>query len=83
MAAQLTADGMWRLTYGDVYGLSREEYLKRLPQRYAEILPGHPQPDEYKIVAASPYKLQQRCAPSLRVGRFLLVADAGHLCNPL
>jgi 2-polyprenyl-6-methoxyphenol hydroxylase-like FAD-dependent oxidoreductase len=27
--------------------------------------------------------LHQRCADSFRVGRFLLAADAAHLCNPL
>lgn len=26
--------------------------------------------------------MHQRCAPSFRVGRVLLVADAAHLCNP-
>jgi len=30
----------------------------------------------------SPYKIHQRCAEKFRVGRFLLVADAAHLCNP-
>ncbi|RDL31769.1 uncharacterized protein BP5553_09171 [Venustampulla echinocandica] len=82
MAARITADGMWRVTYGDKWGLSTEEYLKRQPQRYEEILPGSPKPGDYKLVGASPYKLHQRCAESMRVGRFLLAADAGHLCNP-
>ena len=50
--------------------------------RFEKILPGNPKPGEYKLVSRSPYKLQQRCAPSFREGRFLLVADAAHLCNP-
>jgi len=83
MAAKITKDGLWRLKYGDVSGLSNQEYLKRQPMRYEELLPGNPKPGDYKLVGASPYKLQQRCAPSLRVGRFILVADAAHLCNPL
>lgn len=82
MAAKITTDGLYRVTYGDIPGLSREEYIARQPQRYEEILPGNPKPGEYRITNISPYKLQQRCAPSFRLGRILLAADAAHLCNP-
>jgi len=83
MAAKITNDGLWRVTYGDSEGLSKEELVKRQPLRYEQILPGHPKPGEYKLISMSPYKLQQRCAPSFRVGKIVLVADAAHLCNPL
>lgn len=83
MAARITTDGLYRVSYGDIPGLSREEYLARQPQRYEEILPGNPKPEEYRITNISPYRLQQRCAPSFRVGKILLAADAAHLCNPL
>ena len=83
MAAKITKDGLWRVTYGDVWGLSTEEYLERQPMRYEKILPGNPKPGDYKLVSASPYKLHQRCSPSMREGRICLVADAAHLCNPL
>ncbi|KAF2009652.1 FAD/NAD(P)-binding domain-containing protein [Aaosphaeria arxii CBS 175.79] len=82
MAAKITTDGLWRVTYGDDAGLSREEIVKRQPARYESILPGNPKPGDYKLISMSPYKLQQRCAPSFRVGKILLVADAAHLCNP-
>ncbi|KAF2117172.1 hypothetical protein BDV96DRAFT_598104 [Lophiotrema nucula] len=82
MAAKITTDGLWRVTYGDSEDLSREELIERQPKRYEEILPGAPKPGDYKLVGMSPYKLQQRCAPSFRVGKILLVADAAHLCNP-
>ncbi|KAJ5308850.1 hypothetical protein N7508_004229 [Penicillium antarcticum] len=82
MAARITKDGLYRVTYGDVPGLSREEYIARQPARYEEILPGSPKPGDYRITNISPYKLQQRCAPSFRDGRVLLAADAAHLCNP-
>ncbi|KAF2870017.1 hypothetical protein BDV95DRAFT_608040 [Massariosphaeria phaeospora] len=82
MAARITTDGLWRVTYGDDDNLSREELIKRQPLRYEQILPGNPKPSDYKLVSMSPYKLQQRCAPSFRVGKVLLVADAAHLCNP-
>ncbi|KAH7397379.1 hypothetical protein BKA66DRAFT_241024 [Pyrenochaeta sp. MPI-SDFR-AT-0127] len=82
MAAKITNDGLWRVTYGDDESLSRDELIRRQPQRYEEILPGNPKPSDYKLISMSPYKLQQRCAPSFRVGKILLVADAAHLCNP-
>lgn len=73
---------MWRITYGDTPGLSREELIARQPAKFEAFLPGHPKPGEYKVVNISPYKIHQRIAPRMRVGRFLLAADAGHLCNP-
>ncbi|KAL4752389.1 hypothetical protein BDW72DRAFT_211985 [Aspergillus terricola var. indicus] len=82
MVARITNDGLYRVTYKDIPNLSREEYISRQPKRYEEILPSHPKPHEYKITNISPYKLQQRCAPSFRVGHVLLAADAAHLCNP-
>jgi 2-polyprenyl-6-methoxyphenol hydroxylase-like FAD-dependent oxidoreductase len=83
MAARITDDGLYRVSYCDIPGLTKEEYIARQPQRWEEILPGNPKPDQYKIVNLNPYKLQQRCAPSFRVGRIVLAADAAHLCNPL
>ncbi|KAF2657743.1 FAD/NAD(P)-binding domain-containing protein [Lophiostoma macrostomum CBS 122681] len=82
MAAKITTDGLWRVTYGDDAGLSREEIVKRQPLRFEKILPGNPKPGDYQLKSMSPYKLQQRCAPSFRVGKIVLVADAAHLCNP-
>jgi hypothetical protein len=82
MAAKITTDGLWRVTYGDDAGLSREELIARQPARYEKILPGNPKPGDYNLVSMSPYKLQQRCAPSFRQGKVVLVADAAHLCNP-
>ena len=83
MAARITNDGLWRVTYGDDASLGRDEIVKRQPKRYEVILPGSPKPGDYQLVGISPYKLQQRCAKSFRVGKVLLVADAAHLCNPL
>ncbi|KAK4182432.1 para-nitrophenol 4-monooxygenase [Podospora australis] len=82
MAARITKDNLYRITYGETPGLSREEYIARQPAIFEKILPGHPKPDEYKVITISPYKMHQRCAPKFRVGRILLAADAAHLCNP-
>ncbi|RFU29009.1 hypothetical protein B7463_g7319, partial [Scytalidium lignicola] len=82
MAAKITKDGLWRVTYGDEPGLTREQYIERQPMRFEQLLPGQPKQTDYKIVNISPYKMHQRCAPKLRLGRILLAADAAHLCNP-
>ncbi|KAI8624194.1 FAD binding domain-containing protein [Xylariaceae sp. FL1651] len=82
MAAKITPDGLYRVTYGESPGLSWEEMKARQPWKYEMMLPGHPKPGDYKLVNMSPYRMHQRCAPAFRVGRILLVADAAHLCNP-
>ncbi|KAK0264466.1 hypothetical protein B0A54_13838 [Friedmanniomyces endolithicus] len=82
MVAKISNNGMLRVTYGEDGNLTREEMLKRQPEKYKAILPGKPEPHEYTIVNFSPYKIHQRLAEKLKVGRFLLAADAAHLCNP-
>ena len=82
MAARISRDGMWRVSYGEVNGLTRDEYIERQPHKYETMLPGHPKPGDYRLTNINPYKLHQRCAEKFRVGRFLLAADAAHLCNP-
>ncbi|KAK5551683.1 hypothetical protein LTR46_010278 [Exophiala xenobiotica] len=82
MAARIGKDGLWRITYGEKPGLTMEQLRERLPAKFKTFLPGHPEPDQYKVVNFSPYKIHQRLAPSMRVGRFCLAADAAHLCNP-
>lgn len=83
MIAQLANDGLLRITYGEDVGLTTEEMRARQPWKYKQFVPGAPDPDEYQLINFSPYKIHQRCAEKLRVGRFLLAADAAHLCNPL
>jgi len=78
MAAKITSDGLYRVTYGELPGLTNEELRQRQPEKFRTMLPGHPGPEEYKIVNFSPYRIHQRVAPSMRVGRFCLAADAAH-----
>ncbi len=82
MAARIGKDGLYRITYGEIPGLSLEQMKERQPWKFKEMLPGNPDPNEYKIVNFSPYKIHQRLAEKMRVGRFCLAADAAHLCNP-
>lgn len=83
MIAQITKDGMLRITYGEETGLTVEQMRERQPWKYKLFVPGAPDPEEYEIVSFSPYKIHQRCAERFRVGRVCLAADAAHLCNPL
>lgn len=83
MAARITKDGLWRVSYGEKPGKTREQLREELPSKFEAILPGHPKPEQYKVANFSPYKIHQRVAEKMRVGRFLLAADAAHLCNPL
>ncbi|EKD15703.1 uncharacterized protein L3040_004009 [Drepanopeziza brunnea f. sp. 'multigermtubi'] len=82
LVAKIQNDGLLRVIYGDIPGLTREEYIARQPMKFKHFLPGRPDPDQYRVVSISPYRVHQRCAKRLREGRFLLVADAAHLCNP-
>ncbi|KAL1614304.1 hypothetical protein SLS54_009871 [Diplodia seriata] len=82
MAARISKDGMWRVTYGEASGLSRDELLARQPGKFEKMLPGNPKPHQYKVVSISPYRIHQRMAEKMRVGRILLAADAAHLVNP-
>lgn len=83
MAAKISKDGLWRVTYGEKAGLTFDEMRERLPAKFEAMLPGHPKPEEYKLANFSPYKVHQRLAKSMRVGRFLLAADAAHCeCSP-
>jgi 2-polyprenyl-6-methoxyphenol hydroxylase-like FAD-dependent oxidoreductase len=77
--ARLGRENLWRVTFGEDAGLAEEQVYERIPQHYGRLLPA---PDPYRIVAAAPYRVHERCAPRFRVGRVLLAGDAAHVCNP-
>ena len=79
VVAQLDGEGLWRLTYHESADEPVETFMERLPAKFAGFMPaGAP----YRIKAASPYVIHQRCAERLRVGRVLLAGDAAHATNP-
>lgn len=82
MAAKITTDGLWRVSYGEDTKLTLEEVKAYQPAKYERMLPGHPKPGDYKLLNVSPYRIHQRCSDSFYVGRICLAADASHLCNP-
>ncbi|HEY1961948.1 MAG TPA: FAD-dependent oxidoreductase [Rhizomicrobium sp.] len=79
VAARLGRDNLWRVTFGEDADLPEEDVLARIPDHYAAILPGN---EPYRLAAWSPYRVQERCATTFRVGRVLLAGDAAHACNP-
>ncbi len=85
MVARISTDGMWRVSYGEIPGLSDEELIARQPMKFQKMFPGHPTADsgEYRLTNISPYKVHQRLAERMRVGRILLAADAAHCKCPM
>ncbi|KFY94446.1 hypothetical protein V500_03255 [Pseudogymnoascus sp. VKM F-4518 (FW-2643)] len=83
MASRISKDGLWRVTYGEPNGYTRDELVARQPEKFRVMLPGNPTPEQYTLANISPYKVHQRLAESMRVGRFMLAADAAHICNPM
>jgi len=79
VVARLGRENLWRVTYGEDAELAEADVYARIPQHYAAVFPGN---EPYHIVAWSPYRVQERCAPRFRVGRALLAGDAAHACNP-
>ena len=83
MVARLTKNpdpnglSWWRVSYGEI-SATREELIARQPMKFEAMLPGHPKPGDYELAAVSPYRIHQRLAKSLHIGRFLLAADAAH-----
>ncbi|TAQ83484.1 hypothetical protein B7494_g8191 [Chlorociboria aeruginascens] len=82
MAAKITNDGMWRVSYGEPVDMPWDEVLKNQPKKYEIMLPGSPKQGDYELASIYPYRIHQRCAERFRVGRVCLAADAAHLCNP-
>ncbi|KAL5622318.1 hypothetical protein FOBRF1_001568 [Fusarium oxysporum] len=78
----MSKDGLWKVTYGEIPGLSKEQYLERQAWKFETMLPGNPKPKDWNCTASSPYKWHQRLPESLRVGNILLAGDSAHLCNP-
>ena len=76
------AKNLWRISYGELPGLSNEELMDRQEMKFEKMLPGHPKPDQYKVLSKAPYRVHQRIVDTMKKGRVMLAADAAHLCNP-
>lgn len=84
LIARRGKDGrLWRVTYGDIPGLTDEEYVQRRPWHMEAMLPGHPKPGEYQIEQTNIYDIHNRCVEKMKVGRILLCGDSAHVNNPM
>jgi 3-(3-hydroxy-phenyl)propionate hydroxylase/6-hydroxy-3-succinoylpyridine 3-monooxygenase len=79
IVARIDRAGLWRVTYCEDAALPEETVADRIPEYFAEVLPGE---KSYELQAFSPYKMHQRTASSFRSGRVVLAGDAAHLTNP-
>jgi 3-(3-hydroxy-phenyl)propionate hydroxylase/6-hydroxy-3-succinoylpyridine 3-monooxygenase len=68
----------WRVTFVEDPSLPAEQLPQRISQMFARLLPAVP----YEVQAYSPYRMHQRVADRMRVGRVMLVGDAAHVTNP-
>ncbi|KPI34748.1 Para-nitrophenol 4-monooxygenase [Cyphellophora attinorum] len=82
LCSRINGKDLWRVAYVEQPDLTLEDYKARLHPKLKALLPGNPDPEQYTVEAMNPYRIHQRLAPSLRVGRFLLAGDAAHLNNP-
>ncbi|KAK1763264.1 FAD binding domain-containing protein [Phialemonium atrogriseum] len=81
VVAKINNDGLWRVAYGSKPGMTQDQILEELPERFKNFLPG---PGEgYTVLQANSYRPHQRCAARFRKGRVILVGDAAHLNNPI
>ena len=80
VVARLGRENLWRVTFEEDANLPEDDIPRRIAERYSVLLPDPKAP--YRIVAYSPYRVHERCAPTFRVGRTLLAGDAAHACNP-
>jgi 3-(3-hydroxy-phenyl)propionate hydroxylase len=78
--ARIDNHGLWRCTYCEDLSLPEETIPERMPAYFRSILP--PDADLPEVVQWSPYRMHQRSADSMRVGRALLAGDAAHATNP-
>jgi len=83
VTVKINKEGLWRVTFGEDASLPEDEVLRRIPERYGRILPASAQRATYEIESAAPYRVHQRCADRLRIGRVLLAGDAAHITNPV
>lgn len=83
LLCKINEDGLWRVAYPEEPGISPEEIENRRAKKLKTIMPGNPDPKDYEIELSMPYKIHQRLAEHMRVGRFLLAGDAAHLNNPM
>jgi 2-polyprenyl-6-methoxyphenol hydroxylase-like FAD-dependent oxidoreductase len=75
---QINKEGLWRVAFAEDSNLPEETLAERLPERMARLIPG-----PYTLEEMSPFRVHQRVADQLRVGRVVLAGDAAHANSPI
>lgn len=68
----------WRVTMMEDPTLPEDQIGQRIETEFRKFLPDI----DWRMDAFSPYRMHQRVADRMRVGRILLVGDAAHITNP-
>jgi 2-polyprenyl-6-methoxyphenol hydroxylase-like FAD-dependent oxidoreductase len=58
MIAQISNDGLHRVTYGEDGGLTYDEMKARQPEKYKAFVPGAPEPKDYRLINLLPLMLR-------------------------
>jgi len=69
---------LWRVTFMEDLDLPEEGIPQRIVDKFIRHLPDLP----YEVVSYAPYRMHQRVANKMRIGRILLAGDAAHVTNP-
>ncbi|WP_323019653.1 FAD-dependent oxidoreductase [Pararhodobacter sp.] len=77
--AKLDKSDLWRVTFMEDASQPLDTVTERIDAFYRAYAPGV---EEYELVQYSPYRMHQRCADTMRVGRVILAGDAAHITNP-
>jgi 2-polyprenyl-6-methoxyphenol hydroxylase-like FAD-dependent oxidoreductase len=77
--AKIDREDLWRVTFMEDLALPLDKVRERIHAFYNVYVPGI---EGYELEQHSPYRMHQRCADSMRVGRVILAGDAAHITNP-
>ncbi len=69
---------LWRVTFMEDPDLPEESIPERIAEKFVHHIPDIP----YQLDDYAPYRMHQRIADKMRVGRVLLVGDSAHVTNP-
>lgn len=90
LVAPVDGKGLWRCSFGLPLKRSSgdgsqqergmDEIQAAVPGKFESMLPSEPgtKPEGWELVNVAPYKAQQLCAKSMRMGSVILVGDAAH-----
>jgi 3-(3-hydroxy-phenyl)propionate hydroxylase/6-hydroxy-3-succinoylpyridine 3-monooxygenase len=78
LIGRVDREGLWRYVFAESRLLPERTVAERIPEAWRKAFPDF----EVQPLAWSAYRIHERAATRLRIGRVLLAGDAGHLTNP-